>query len=553
MEQLKSMLDAEGDKVLSRKRLTALLGGDGLYADSVLQAMKLPLDDTAEVLAKDLSNWIFEETTPEADPTSERANTQRMQKLLQLSDGDVASSAQEAMAEFEELALKMAKDFKARAEAPEKKEESFTTAVEELCVRRILEGCLFVGHVKTDLDSVAGAIGAAHLWNGSPARAELELNGEIMYALEFAGIEMPPFFDEMPGGKDPDAAGNLMRVCLVDHNEEKQMVEALRKDPNRKKRIVGIIDHHAIADNFSSEKPVYMDVRPWGSMSTIVAHTYMTSDRPMPKHIARILLCAIISDTLNLRSVTTTSADRMLVTLLSVLGEVDDVDELASRMFKAKTQWIVNLGAYEMVRGDQKDFESHGHKFGIAVLEVTDPQPVLNVASDILLELRILKVEKGRNPDGSENPSKELGFAFVFVVDVTNQQSLLLLCGKKELELAKVAFPGRPLREAGPNMKVSGLYIQKSESLMDIGSMVSRKAEFLPAFFKAFGDGFQPPKEEKEEDQSRKAKMRASVLNMNFTSFANNDAMTRDYNDFRAALTEGVEGDEEEDEEDEDT
>ena len=38
------------------------------------------------------------------------------------------------------------------------------------------------------------------------------------------------------------------------------------------------------------------------------------------------------------------------------------------------------LGAYEMTRGDQKDFTANGWKVGIAVLEVTDTEPVLKVA-----------------------------------------------------------------------------------------------------------------------------------------------------------------------------
>lgn len=65
----------------------------------------------------------------------------------------------------------------------------------------------------------------------------------------------------------------------------------------------------------------------------------------LPQAIARILLAAILSDTLNLQSVTTTNADRFLVTVLCILGECDDPDELARKMFRAKTEWIVGLGA----------------------------------------------------------------------------------------------------------------------------------------------------------------------------------------------------------------
>ena len=58
------------------------------------------------------------------------------------------------------------------------------------------------------------------------------------------GLEVPPFFDEHPGAASPDSEGKLLPVCLVDHNEDKQMVPSLRDAPDRKKRIIGLIDHH---------------------------------------------------------------------------------------------------------------------------------------------------------------------------------------------------------------------------------------------------------------------------------------------------------------------
>jgi hypothetical protein len=55
-------------------------------------------------------------------------------------------------------------------------------------MREQLKGAVFVGHVNTDLDSVAGAIGAAALFGGIPAISEdyAKLNGEILFALKEA-------------------------------------------------------------------------------------------------------------------------------------------------------------------------------------------------------------------------------------------------------------------------------------------------------------------------------------------------------------------------------
>lgn len=146
-----------------------------------------------------------------------------------------------------------------------------------------LEGCIFVGHTNTgtrhlsllgaiilsassplscllspgprlfssslpytlpflDMDSVASAIGAAYLFNGTAARAEESLNGEITFALEYAGYQswlreegrqmpgailggdeegVPPFFPRIPGATDPFSDRG---ICLVDCNAPEQMV-----------------------------------------------------------------------------------------------------------------------------------------------------------------------------------------------------------------------------------------------------------------------------------------------------------------------------------------
>ena len=48
-------------------------------------------------------------------------------------------------------------------------------------------------------------------------------------------------------------------------------------------------------------------------MSTIIAHTFMTLRRRPSKATAGMLLCAILSDTLNLQGPTTTEWDRLMV------------------------------------------------------------------------------------------------------------------------------------------------------------------------------------------------------------------------------------------------
>mmetsp|Transcript_68416 Transcript_68416/g.135184 ORF Transcript_68416/g.135184 Transcript_68416/m.135184 type:complete len:647 (-) Transcript_68416:240-2180(-) len=390
------------------------------------------------------------------------------------------SAIKAAQEQYEEYTTLLLEKLKRHAETP--KAEAF---IESTFVSRFVtdNDCVFVGHVNTDLDSIAGAIGAAALFGGVAARAEEDYNGEIVAGLKFAGLDPPEVFDKVPGVKN-------RHVFLIDHNEVKQMTPSLRKDPKRMERIVGLIDHHAVAESFVSSKPLYIEVQPWGSMSTIIAHLFIRNNKQIPKSIARILLCAILSDTLNLRSGTTTKTDKFCVALLAKLGEVDDVDGLANQtLFQAKTAWIVGLGAYEMVRGDQKDFSVGKVRFSISVLEVTDIGPVLAVAEDILIQLHVLKTEKGKLEDGGHDVDKELHAACLFVIDVLKQQSVMLVCGSRELWIAKNAFPAATPEKASPKVRSPSQYMKADETLFRLPpGLVSRKLEFLPMTSKALND-----------------------------------------------------------------
>merc|ERR1712137_168044 len=416
-------------------------------------------------------------------------------------DGELKSEVEAALENMRVFVDALLEKFEAHASRP--RAEAFME--EAFVLQSSLHGAVFVGHINTDLDSVAGAIGAAALFDGIACIAEPEekLNGEIQFALKKAGMDYPDYFGELMGAGVPDEDGESMLVCLVDHNEPNQMHEALRNDPHRSTRIAGLIDHHAVSKNFSSSLPLFIDVRPWGSMSTIVAHMFIRANHQIPTDIAYMLLMAILSDTLSLRSVTATPADQFAVALLSRIVQVDDPNELASQMFRAKTDWIVGLGPYEMVRGDQKDFEgANGWKFGIAVLEVTVIEPVLAQAQCIIAELRCLKHEKGtvfEQPKANSKRTsvwgepqhdqrKELDFAYLFIVDVVKQESHLIICGGRELALAQKAFSNGVLDAAHPDMEAPGKHIKVGETLMHVGNLVSRKAEFAPAFFEALKD-----------------------------------------------------------------
>jgi manganese-dependent inorganic pyrophosphatase len=54
--------------------------------------------------------------------------------------------------------------------------------------------------------------------------------------------------------------------------------------------------------------------------------------------VAGMLLCAILSDTLNLQGPTTTDWDRMMVAVLCEIAQVKNINALVKAQFKAKSK-----------------------------------------------------------------------------------------------------------------------------------------------------------------------------------------------------------------------
>ena len=104
----------------------------------------------------------------------------------------------------------------------------------DLYLPQSLKDVIFCGHLVTDLDSIAGAIGAAALYGGVPAAAS-KVNSETQFALDYWGVEAPKPIEDLL--KERPEAG----VCLVDHQQTSQMNPAIKPD-----NIVGVIDHHAL-------------------------------------------------------------------------------------------------------------------------------------------------------------------------------------------------------------------------------------------------------------------------------------------------------------------
>lgn len=146
------------------------------------------------------------------------------------------------------------------------KELAVTTELHSF--RPEIAGAIFCGHLVADLDSIAGAIGAATLYGGIPARAS-EINSETQFALDHWGVSLDTIRPvEEVLVEHPDKG-----VCLVDFQQTTQLNPAIKMD-----KIVGVIDHHALqSSTIITNKPIFVDIRPWGSMSSILAYEFASS------------------------------------------------------------------------------------------------------------------------------------------------------------------------------------------------------------------------------------------------------------------------------------
>merc|ERR1739845_20056 len=60
----------------------------------------------------------------------------------------------------------------------------------------------------------------------------------------------------------------------------------------------------------------------------------------------------------------------------------------------------------------------------------------------------------------------------------------------REYALAKAAFAGCKFRKAHESVQAPGRTITEDQTLCDVGPLVSRKAQFVPAFAKVLNAGF---------------------------------------------------------------
>jgi len=220
---------------------------------------------------------------------------------------------------------------------------------------------LIFGHQNPDTDAVISAMTFAEyqrqLGNTDVEAVALgELNDETKFALDFLKLQAPRVINT--------AANETDTVMLVDHNEFQQSVADI-KDVT----IAGVVDHHRIA-NFTTAAPLFYRAEAIGSTNSVLFNMFKERGFEITPTLAGMMASGLISDTLLLKSPTTTDRDREIFTELKQIADFD-LEAFGLNMLKAGTNLAAKTDK-ELIDGDAKSFEMAGKSIRIGQVNTVD-------------------------------------------------------------------------------------------------------------------------------------------------------------------------------------
>lgn len=232
------------------------------------------------------------------------------------------------------------------------------------------------------------------------------------------------------------------KVILVDHNEMSQSAEGLDES-----EIVGIVDHHKLG-TLGTNQPINFRNMTVGSTCTIIYELYKENKIKIPENIASLLLSGIISDTLYLKSPTTTKIDEKVLKELVKITNIN-AEKLAMEMFKANDV-VKSKSIKEIVYMDFKTFNVDKKIIAIGQVNTLNSKAILKQKNSYIRFLN--KEAKEHNYD-------------IMIFNITDifKNGSYILFNDSSIETLKLAFD---------NNLSQGTFLN---------NMVSRKKQILPA------------------------------------------------------------------------
>jgi len=253
----------------------------------------------------------------------------------------------------------------------------------------------------------------------------------VLHDGRFVGIVTRASFIEKPRRK----------LILVDHNELSQAIAGADEA-----EICEIIDHHRMGAEKTST-PIYIYSKPIGSTCSIVyGHFRMAGIEP-DQATSLLMLSGLLSDTMLLRSPTTTPEDRLYAPELARLAGVD-LQEYGTLMLSLMAS-LKKADPLQMVTADFKEYAEGGFSVGVSQVEVGTLVDMDEVKASILAALEAVRKERN------------LSWVLLLVTDITSEHSVLLCSSwpAAEKELA---------------------YKRLEVNVFDLPGILSRKKQLLP-------------------------------------------------------------------------
>ena len=235
-------------------------------------------------------------------------------------------------------------------------------------------------------------------------------------------------------------------VVLVDHFEQHQAPEGIADVD-----IIEIVDHHRVG-TLETALPIRVDCRPVGSTATIIACKFAEHGKKPSPAQAKLLLGAIVADTLLLTSPTTIEIDHQQAAALACRAKVD-LKKFGREVLIRNDETLARSPA-ELVEKDLKVFAGGGANFAIAQIETVDRTRL--TTSHLKKFAAVLRNRRERGG---------WDFAVLLVTDIFRGDSLVLF-----------------------DARSAGLAQQLGASGEVWAGCVSRKKQFLPGILKRLGD-----------------------------------------------------------------
>lgn len=271
-----------------------------------------------------------------------------------------------------------------------------------------------IGHKNPDSDTVLSAIAYANLKqeldiNCVPAVSG-NLNNETKYILDYFDVETPQLLT--------DATNK--NIIMVDHSTYTQAIDGMENA-----NVIELIDHHGLGD-LETSSPIYIKNMAVGATATIVYLSYLENNVSFDKTMAGLLASAILSDTNNLTSSTTTSADTNAFNYLAPIAEIKDQNAYYSILLE-NLQSYDGMNDEEIFYSDYKEYEMSEKNVGIAVVNANGSN------SESL-------INKMQNTMENLYPTQGMDHLYSIICDVNNNRSFLIYNGDGANDIVRSAF-----------------------------------------------------------------------------------------------------------------